>query len=162
MGLHHAGFEPVNVIEWDRYCCDTIRENKACGVDAVKRWKLTAGDVRDVDFTIYEGKVQLVSGGPPCQPFSLGGKHGAHTDARDMFPEAIRALRSPTEGLHFRECEGADARRFPQLFRVYPASNGLSRTQRAPRNLGPIISRDLNGIIRKCRSGLTIGSSRMW
>jgi DNA (cytosine-5)-methyltransferase 1 len=36
IGLHHAGFEPVNVIEWNRYCCDTIRENKARGVDAVK------------------------------------------------------------------------------------------------------------------------------
>ncbi|MGO9005302.1 MAG: DNA cytosine methyltransferase [Beijerinckiaceae bacterium] len=93
MGLHHAGFQPLNVIEWDRYCCDTIRENKARGVDAVKRWKLTAGDVRDVDFSLYDGKVQLVSGGPPCQPFSLGGKHRAHKDARDMFPEAIRAVR---------------------------------------------------------------------
>jgi len=93
IGLHHAGFEPVNVIEWNRYCCDTIRENKARGVDAVKRWKLTAGDVRDVDFRQYEGKVQLVSGGPPCQPFSLGGKHRAHKDTRDMFPEAIRAVR---------------------------------------------------------------------
>jgi DNA (cytosine-5)-methyltransferase 1 len=93
IGLHHAGFMPVNVIEWDRYCCDTIRENKARGVDAVKHWKLTAGDVRDVDFTQYESKVQLVSGGPPCQPFSLGGKHRAHKDQRDMFPEAIRAVR---------------------------------------------------------------------
>lgn len=81
------------MIEWDRYCCDTIRENKARGVDAVKRWKLTAGDVRDVDFGQYKGRVQLVSGGPPCQPFSLGGKHRAHKDARDMFPEAIRAVR---------------------------------------------------------------------
>lgn len=93
IGLHHAGFRPVNVIEWDRYCCDTIRENKARGVDAVKHWKLTAGDVRNVDFSIYESKVQLVSGGPPCQPFSLGGKHRAHRDRRDMFPEAIRAVR---------------------------------------------------------------------
>jgi DNA (cytosine-5)-methyltransferase 1 len=93
MGLHHAGFEPVNVIEWNRYCCDTLRENKARGVDAVKRWKLTAGDVRDVDFRKYENKVQLVSGGPPCQPFSLGGKHRAHQDTRDMFSEAIRAVR---------------------------------------------------------------------
>jgi DNA (cytosine-5)-methyltransferase 1 len=93
MGLHDAGFAPVNVIEWDRYCCDTIRENKTRGVEAVKNWKLTAGDVREVDFKKYEGKIQLVSGGPPCQPFSLGGKHRAHKDKRDMFPEAIRAVR---------------------------------------------------------------------
>jgi DNA (cytosine-5)-methyltransferase 1 len=30
---------------------------------------------------------------PPCQPFSLGGKHRAHHDERDMFPEAVRAVR---------------------------------------------------------------------
>jgi DNA (cytosine-5)-methyltransferase 1 len=83
----------LNVIEWNRYCCDTIRENKARGVEAVKAWKLTEGDVRDFDFSKYAARAQLVSGGPPCQPFSLGGKHGAHHDERDMFPEAIRAVR---------------------------------------------------------------------
>lgn len=93
IGLHHAGFRPVNVIEWDRYCCDTIRENKIRGVATVKSWRLTAGDVREIDFTQYDGRVELVSGGPPCQPFSLGGKHRAHEDGRDMFPEAIRAVR---------------------------------------------------------------------
>src|SRR5690606_4497071 len=35
----------------------------------------------------------MVAGGPPCQPFSLGGKHRAHNDSRDMFPEAVRAVR---------------------------------------------------------------------
>jgi site-specific DNA-cytosine methylase len=41
IGLHHAGFEPVNVIEWNHYCCDTIRENKARSVDvAVRRFSL--------------------------------------------------------------------------------------------------------------------------
>lgn len=93
IGLHEAGFRPVNVIEWDRYCCDTIRENKARGIKSVKNWGLTEGDVRSVDFRQYEDKVRLVSGGPPCQPFSLGGRHGAYSDARDMFPQAIRAVR---------------------------------------------------------------------
>lgn len=93
IGLHEAGFRPVNVIEWDSYCCDTIRENKARGIEAVKKWRVTQGDVREIDFRIYEDKVRLVSGGPPCQPFSLGGRHGAHDDARDMFPQAIRAVR---------------------------------------------------------------------
>lgn len=93
LGLHEAGFRPVNVIEWDEYCCDTIRENKLRGIGSVKNWKVTQGDVRSIDFSAYEGKVKLVSGGPPCQPFSLGGRHGAYDDARDMFPQAIRAVR---------------------------------------------------------------------
>lgn len=93
IGLHEAGFNPVNVIEWDRYCCDTIRENRTRKVGSVADWTLTEGDVREVDFRPYEGQIELVSGGPPCQPFSLGGRHRAFNDARDMFPEAIRAVR---------------------------------------------------------------------
>ncbi|NKC05270.1 DNA (cytosine-5-)-methyltransferase, partial [Ochrobactrum haematophilum] len=44
IGLHEAGFRPVNVIEWDRYCCDTIRQNKARGIKVIGQWKLTEGD----------------------------------------------------------------------------------------------------------------------
>jgi DNA (cytosine-5)-methyltransferase 1 len=117
MGLHEAGFEPVNVIEWDRYCCDTIRENKDRGVAAVKDWRLTAGDVREVNFEKYEGKVRLVSGGPPCQPFSLGGKHGAHNDSRDMFPEAIRAVRqAKSEAFIFENVKGLTRSAFRNYF----------------------------------------------
>ncbi|MCZ0735678.1 DNA cytosine methyltransferase [Phreatobacter sp. AB_2022a] len=93
IGLHEAGFRPINVIEWDSYCCDTIRENKTRGINAVNKWNLTEGDVRSVDFREYEGQIKLISGGPPCQPFSLGGRHRAYDDARDMFPQAIRAVR---------------------------------------------------------------------
>lgn len=93
LGLHLAGFEPAAVIERDRACCDVLRGNQARGVAAVVDWPLIEADTRDVDFRRYAGAVRLVSGGPPCQPFSLGGRHGAHADPRDMFPEAIRAVR---------------------------------------------------------------------
>ncbi|MGO8083504.1 DNA cytosine methyltransferase [Rhizobium leguminosarum] len=93
LGLHDAGFKPTSVFEWDDYCVDTIAENQRNGMKAVKGWKVKHGDVRDVDFRPFEGKIDLVSGGPPCQPFSLGGKHAAYDDVRDMFPQAIRAVR---------------------------------------------------------------------
>ncbi len=93
IGLHGAGFRAERVIERDRYCCDTIRENQARSIASVSGWKLTEGDVRSVDFKEYEDKLHLVSGGPPCQPFSMGGRHRAYDDARDMFPQAIRAVR---------------------------------------------------------------------
>lgn len=93
IGLHLAGFHPVKVVERDRHCCVTIRKNQELSNPIVKRWSLFEGDVRDIDFAKYEGKVKVVSGGPPCQPFSLGGRHRAHKDHRDMFPEAIRAVR---------------------------------------------------------------------
>lgn len=93
MGLSRAGFSPVKVVEWDRWCCDTIRENQSRGFALVKSWPLVEGDVRKVDFTEFAGEVRLVTGGPPCQPFSLGGKHKGSQDARDMWPEAVRAIR---------------------------------------------------------------------
>jgi DNA (cytosine-5)-methyltransferase 1 len=94
MGIAKAGFKPARVVEWDRWCCDTIRENRKVGNKLVSHWpEPTEGDVRHVDFRDLRGRIELVSGGPPCQPFSLGGKHRAHRDNRDMWPEAVRVVR---------------------------------------------------------------------
>lgn len=93
MGLSRAGFSPKRVVEWDRWCCDTIRQNRRSGVSPVNQWPdPTEGDVRHVDFLSHKGRIELVSGGPPCQPFSLGGKHKANGDHRDMWSEAVRAV----------------------------------------------------------------------
>src|SRR3546814_18417546 len=90
IGLHQAGFSPLNVIEWDRYCCDTLRDNLAREVNSPKDWGvITYCNVRVVDFKRYEGKVHLISGGPPFHPFSLGGKHRTYDDTCDLFPHAI-------------------------------------------------------------------------
>jgi DNA (cytosine-5)-methyltransferase 1 len=94
LGMSGAGFKPVAVIERDRWCCDTLRENRRNKVASLRDWPAPVeGDVRDYDFKKHEGQVQLVTGGPPCQPFSLGGKHRAHKDDRDMWPETVRAVR---------------------------------------------------------------------
>jgi len=93
IGSSRAGFRPEAVIEWDRYCCDTIRENQDRNTEPVAHWPLFHGDVRNFDYSNIKGELDLVSAGPPCQPFSLGGKHGGHLDARDMFPQAVRAVR---------------------------------------------------------------------
>ncbi|MEP5728467.1 MAG: DNA cytosine methyltransferase [Sulfitobacter sp.] len=95
IGLAQAGFVPEMVVEYNKWCCDTLRENhNVLGkVDAKVPWRVVEGDVRKVGFMDYDGKLDLISGGPPCQPFSLGGCHRAYDDARDMFPEAVRAVR---------------------------------------------------------------------
>lgn len=93
IGVSRAGFHPLTVVEWNRYCCDTLRENQLRDLNPVREWPLAQADIRQINFMQYEGKVDLVSGGPPCQPFSIGGKHRAHTDVRDMFPEAVRVIR---------------------------------------------------------------------
>lgn len=93
LGLHSAGFSPAMVVEWNKDCCETIRFNQDAAHRHVTKWDLIEGDVRDICYGEMEGKIDLVSGGPPCQPFSLGGKHLAYDDSRDMFPQAIRAVR---------------------------------------------------------------------
>ncbi|MCD0162836.1 DNA cytosine methyltransferase [Deinococcus sp. 6YEL10] len=91
-GIAQAGFHPRLVAEWNRDACQTIRENQERGFPLVRDWPVIEGDVRDLTFSQFEG-VDLVSGGPPCQPFSLGGKHAGYNDSRDMFPQAVRAVR---------------------------------------------------------------------
>lgn len=93
IGVSQAGFTPAAVVDWDRWACDTIRQNKARGLSPFSDWPLIEGDVRQFDFGGIGGDIDLVSGGPPCQPFSMGGRHRAHLDDRDMFPQAIRAVR---------------------------------------------------------------------
>jgi DNA (cytosine-5)-methyltransferase 1 len=93
MGVHLAGFEPQAVVEWDKWACDTIRENGACGYPLVAGWNVHEGDVRAFDWESLGEGIDLLAGGPPCQPFSMGGKHKAHDDSRDMFPATVDIVR---------------------------------------------------------------------
>ncbi len=94
LGLSKAGFKPELVVERDSHCCATLLANKSWRNSPGRNWPIPfEGDVREVDFRPYEGRLDLISGGPPCQPFSIGGEHRAHDDHRDMWPEAVRAVR---------------------------------------------------------------------
>jgi len=89
----NAGFTHSALLEWDRDACETIRINQAAEHSAVRDAVLIDGDVADYGFTAHRDEIDLVSGGPPCQPFSIGGKHKGSEDARNMFGHAIRAVR---------------------------------------------------------------------
>lgn len=93
MGCELAGFTPMAVIEWNKWACETIRENQERDYPLVRHWPLIEGDVRDFDWSALTESIDLVAGGPPCQPFSLGGKHRANDDRRDMFPAAVDFVR---------------------------------------------------------------------
>ena len=92
LGLSRSGFDSAVMVEHDSNAVATVAFNAAKGVAHVAEWKLRHLDVRDIDWRTWRGEVDLVSGGPPCQPFAIGGKKRGHADRRDMWPEAVRAV----------------------------------------------------------------------
>jgi len=93
MGVSLAGFKTLAVVERDKWACDTIRQNQERGFPVVADWPLHEADARTFDWDALSGKTDLVAGGPPCQPFSMGGRHKAFGDARDMFPATVDIVR---------------------------------------------------------------------
>jgi DNA (cytosine-5)-methyltransferase 1 len=99
--MHEAGFRHLLAVELDSRACSTLRANVATDYaeddfepeNLDSRWPLIEGDVRAVDFKRLEGRVDVVAGGVPCQPWSLGGVHKGYDDARNLWPELFRVVR---------------------------------------------------------------------
>ena len=110
IGLEEAGFQTAVCVEYDADCRETLRHNRP-------EWKLfeegikiqkgiigtrIPGDIRDIGIDellnfsgLKKGKVSLVVGGAPCQPFSnIGKKLGTNDEKNgDLFLEFVRMVR---------------------------------------------------------------------
>ena len=87
LGLEQAGIHPVALVENNKDACNTLRLNRPS-------WNIIEQDISTVDFTGFTGKVDIVTGGFPCQAFSQAGKHGGFDDPRgNIFFQFVRALR---------------------------------------------------------------------
>jgi DNA (cytosine-5)-methyltransferase 1 len=85
LGLEAAGFVPAAAVESVPDACATYRSNHP-------EAKVFEADISTVDFKAMRGSFALVAGGPPCQPFSIGGKRLAAEDPRNGIPQFMRAL----------------------------------------------------------------------
>ena len=83
-GLEKAGVQHTAFVEWNKDACITLANNYSAQL-------VHNVDIRTFEFSQF-GHVDIVSGGPPCQPFSMGGKHKGNMDKRDMFPYACKAI----------------------------------------------------------------------
>lgn len=108
-GLELAGFKYEALVELNKHACNSLRLN-------FQKDKIFQGDIKNYPFNSLQG-IDIVAGGPPCQPFSLGGRHKANNDTRDMFPYAIKAI----ETLHpkafiFENVKGLLRKSFSEYF----------------------------------------------
>ncbi len=93
LGTSLAGFHHLAAAEWEHNCCNTLRLNQQKGYPLLDTdMRIIEGDVRGIDWSFLSQPVDLLAGGPPCQPFSLGGLAKANADARDMFPAFTATL----------------------------------------------------------------------
>ena len=79
------GWETLAWCEWNEFGQKVLRHHfpEAEGF----------GDITKTDFTKYANKIDILTGGFPCQPYSLAGKRKGKEDERHLWPEMLRAIR---------------------------------------------------------------------
>jgi len=79
------GWENIFHCEWNEF-----------GQKVLKHYwpkSISYGDITKTDFTIYRGRIDILTGGFPCQPYSTAGKRRGKADDRHLWPEMLRAIR---------------------------------------------------------------------
>lgn len=86
IGLEQAGLSCTVLNEIDKFACATLRKNRP-------NWNVLEGDIKDFSFTKYINKIDVVTGGFPCQAFSYAGRKLGLADARGtLFYEFARVV----------------------------------------------------------------------
>ena len=85
LGVARGGFSVVAANEWDADALATFAMNFPSVF-------VSSSDVRALELSPWRGRIDLLFGGPPCQPFSVAGHQKAQEDERDMLPAFIAAV----------------------------------------------------------------------
>lgn len=90
VGFERAGYEHVASYEILEHAARTLSRNRP-------KWEVNGGadgDVHRVKWRDWRGQVDVLHGGPPCQPFSNAGRQQGHLDPRDCWPATVKAIRA--------------------------------------------------------------------
>lgn len=85
LAAHWRGWENVMSCEIDEWCNEVTKQH----FPECEQYE----DITTTDFTIWNGRIDIITGGFPCQPFSTAGKRKGETDNRYLWPEMLRAIR---------------------------------------------------------------------
>jgi len=84
------GWTTVCAVELDDYCQRVLKQRQEDG--HLPRFPIH-GDVKAFDGDEWSGRVDVITAGFPCQPFSIAGKQRGEADERNLWPETIRVIR---------------------------------------------------------------------
>lgn len=79
------GWDNIFHCEWNPFCQRVLKYQFPNSI--------SYNDITNTDFTIHRGTIDVLSGGFPCQPYSLAGKRKGKEDDRHLWPEMLRAIR---------------------------------------------------------------------
>lgn len=92
LGLENAGLKCAGLNEIDKWACNTLRKNRP-------NWNVLEGDIKSHSFDLFRDKVNVVTGGFPCQAFSYAGKKLGLKDARGTlfyeFAKIVEVVKPP-------------------------------------------------------------------
>lgn len=85
LAAHWMGWETVAFVEKDPFCQKVLRKNFGQDIEIYD-------DITTFSGKPFRGRVDIVTGGFPCQPYSEAGKRKGTADERHLWPEMLRTI----------------------------------------------------------------------
>jgi len=85
LAAHWMGWDNTFHCEWNPFGQKVLKHHFPNSI--------SYNDITKTDFTVHEGRIDILTGGFPCQPYSSAGKRLGKADERHLFPEMLRAIK---------------------------------------------------------------------
>lgn len=97
LGLKYAGIKNELLVEINKDAVETMKLNKP-------KWNIVKSDIKKIDFTLYRDQIDILTGGFPCQPFSIIGQRKGLEDTKGtLFYELARAIKESNSKIFLAE-----------------------------------------------------------